>query len=244
MSYFRSKKHCWDLIKKHYPSYESKRPVIEAMIRQYLKKDLTLVDVGCGRGLETVIAYKDAVNVSIGVDVSVAIKDNNTVDFRVRGSAEMIPLASNSVDLVISQELIEHLKNPEDFFAEAARILKPGGHFILATPNLLSWKSFISCITPYSLHVRLNKQLHNIDGTDVFPTFYRMNTLKRMNKCMTSNGMSLQQATMWEGTPRTLTFNIATTYLELLVTAALKKYGFLKNLRELIVVCYRKDRLA
>lgn len=45
------------------------------------------------------------------------------------------PWADDSVDAVISSQTIEHLENPFYFAREIYRILKPGGIFIVSTPN-------------------------------------------------------------------------------------------------------------
>ena len=39
---------------------------------------------------------------------------------------------------VESAEVIEHLENPRNLITEVARVLRPGGHFILTTPNVHS----------------------------------------------------------------------------------------------------------
>jgi SAM-dependent methyltransferase len=54
------------------------------------------------------------------------------------------PIESKSADLVICCETIEHLPNQFFLFQETARILKPGGVFILTTPNSSSLRSRLS----------------------------------------------------------------------------------------------------
>lgn len=44
-------------------------------------------------------------------------------------------LKSNSIDIVISSEMIEHTPSPTVTVREAVRILKAGGYLILTTPN-------------------------------------------------------------------------------------------------------------
>lgn len=47
-----------------------------------------------------------------------------------------LPYEDASFDVVYSVEVIEHLERHSTFLAEAARVLKPGGHLLLVTPNL------------------------------------------------------------------------------------------------------------
>ncbi len=51
------------------------------------------------------------------------------------------PIESQSVDVAICAETIEHLPNQLFLFQETARILKPNGKFILTTPNTSSLRS-------------------------------------------------------------------------------------------------------
>jgi len=62
------------------------------------------------------------------------------------------PIADASMDLVICCETIEHLPNQYLFFQETSRILKPGGTFILTTPNSSSLRSRFSQFMMESEH--------------------------------------------------------------------------------------------
>jgi glycosyltransferase involved in cell wall biosynthesis/SAM-dependent methyltransferase len=64
------------------------------------------------------------------------------------------PWADGTFDLVTGMEILEHLAlDPYFFFSEAARVLKPGGHILLTTPNITShrgvWK-MLNSVAPYS----------------------------------------------------------------------------------------------
>ncbi len=50
---------------------------------------------------------------------------------------EAIPFADRSIDTAISSEMIYYLTHPERFFAEAHRILRPGGRLLISTTNPL-----------------------------------------------------------------------------------------------------------
>lgn len=47
-----------------------------------------------------------------------------------------LPFTSNSLDIVVAGEIIEHLYDTGDFLEEIKRVLKPEGKLIITTPNL------------------------------------------------------------------------------------------------------------
>ena len=48
------------------------------------------------------------------------------------------PVEDGAMDVVIANQVLEHTKEVFWIFAEVARLLKPGGHFIVGVPNLAS----------------------------------------------------------------------------------------------------------
>jgi SAM-dependent methyltransferase len=51
--------------------------------------------------------------------------------------AARLPFADGAFDLVIASDVIEHIPEVEQHIAEVARVLAPGGHYALKTPNRL-----------------------------------------------------------------------------------------------------------
>jgi SAM-dependent methyltransferase len=105
---------------------------------------LRIVDVGCGDGMCTELtaaAAGDRHHV-VGVDWAAgplkrAAERGLTL---VRGSLDTgLPFASGSVDVVILSEVVEHLVDTDGGLAELYRVLRPGGHLVLSTPNLAAW---------------------------------------------------------------------------------------------------------
>lgn len=50
-------------------------------------------------------------------------------------SAEHLPLRDSTFDCAILGELLEHCADPPAIVAEAVRVLRPGGHLLITTPN-------------------------------------------------------------------------------------------------------------
>ena len=50
--------------------------------------------------------------------------------------AHRIPIKDNSVDVVVSTQMLEHVTDPEDVLEECYRVLNPGGRLFLTVPQL------------------------------------------------------------------------------------------------------------
>ena len=105
---------------------------------------LNVLDIGSNAGTFSMLWAEDGHNV-IGVDINerlihLAIERAKgagaDVDFRV-GSATDLPVESESVDVCISPELLEHVAEWEKCLDEFARVLKPNGTLFLTTTNKL-----------------------------------------------------------------------------------------------------------
>ena len=89
-----------------------------------------MLDVGCGtRRYELV--FTETVDSYIGLDWP-EIKDRALPD--VVGDAMKIPFKSDSFDVVLATELMEHLPSPHTFLMEVKRVLREGGALILSVP--------------------------------------------------------------------------------------------------------------
>lgn len=64
------------------------------------------------------------------VDMANGLYANSALKF-IQGSAESIPLADNSVDVVINVESCHAYGNVPNFLKETKRVLKPGGFFLM-----------------------------------------------------------------------------------------------------------------
>ena len=114
-----------------------------ALLRQRRAKGL-VVDIGCGIGRFRGFAG-DFIEDYLGIDVVRHPSLPSDVTFAGANlDRDPIPLGSDTADVVVAIETIEHLENPRAFVRELSRILKPGGWLVVTTPNQLSLLSLLS----------------------------------------------------------------------------------------------------
>lgn len=100
-------------------------------------KDLAVCEIGVGKGLLLQHIKKESPRRLVGIDISIpylkTIKRNEDIELVV-ANAENIPY-ENEFDIIIAADIIEHVFNIGDFLYCVYRALKPGGCFIVKTPN-------------------------------------------------------------------------------------------------------------
>ncbi len=98
-----------------------------------------ILDLGCGTG--AVLQELAAFGTPIGVDMSplaLGFCRERGLTGLVIGRGEHIPIRSGSVDAVVALDVFEHIEDDTAAFAEASRVLKPGGVLVLSVPAFMS----------------------------------------------------------------------------------------------------------
>ena len=164
-----------------------------SMVNELVKPTDTVLDLGAGRNrfpefgphMNAISTLKGRCERVIGVDVDPEVMTNDAMDeTHVVSPGEQLPLEPESVDLVYSYAVLEHVDDPRAFVAELYRVLKPGGWFCAWTPNKWGYVGIGARLVPNSLHAKVLKraQPSGRGEKDVFPTVYRMNTMGEINR--------------------------------------------------------------
>ncbi len=105
----------------------------------------------------------------------------------VINDVEQLCINSDSVDLVFAGDIIEHIIDTDLFAKEISRVLKPGGHAIITTPNIAMWTNRLFLLFGWSLgnyHPSMvrhgNPLLSKIPG--VHKSVFNINGLKGLFK--------------------------------------------------------------
>ena len=152
-----------------------------------IKEGNTVLDLGSGAGFDCFLAAQRVGKTGkvIGVDMTPemidAARENalkggyENVEFRL-GEIEHLPVADNSVDLIISNCVINLAPNKEKVFQDAFRVLKSGGKLMISDIVLLtklpdyvknSIDAYVGCVSGALLKGDYIKAIKNAGFEDV-----------------------------------------------------------------------------
>lgn len=99
--------------------------------------DPQILDFGCGNGALAAIMRHFGTVTAIDYSpaaIEAAAKLFDGITF-LAGDALTVPLPEESFNIIVSQEVIEHVHDQPGYIARARKLLAPGGYLILTTPN-------------------------------------------------------------------------------------------------------------
>ncbi len=99
----------------------------------------SILELGAGGGFLLEELWRSGFRELTGSDITTsALREiqRRTGDLHVVGAdAESLPFADSAFDIVITSDVIEHLVRVDMHLADVARILRPGGQYLLKTPS-------------------------------------------------------------------------------------------------------------
>jgi len=187
----------WWLEKRIDAQTKSSQYLYSETLRSHLGVGRRWLDVGCGRQvlpdwIPDQASLVSAAKLAVGLDYTEeSIDGNRQLSCLIVGDVENMPFAATSFDIVSANMLVEHLAKPLETLREIYRILSPGGHFIYHTSNFQFYMIFVASLVPQKVKNKIIKVAEGRSAEDVFPTQYRMNTLKAIAPMAEDSGFQV-----------------------------------------------------
>lgn len=188
------------------------RMLAEALGQAAATGPRTVLDIGCGDGTAAATAAPLLPGHRIiGVDWSQdALRRARTrIPYAIRGELTDggLPFGPDSADAVLFSEVVEHLVDPDSALDEIRRVLRPGGHLMLSTPNLAAWYNralLLAGVQPVFSEVSL-RGIHGRPGTEVVGHL-RLYTARALREFVAASGFEIVRlrGAPFHGVPRPL----------------------------------------
>ena len=97
-----------------------------------------ILDVGCGLGVY-VRKFRELSDRVYGIDIDAKrLREGaRTTPGLMLSASETLPFRDATFDVVVLNEVIEHVRDDAATLAEALRVIRPGGHIVIYAPNRL-----------------------------------------------------------------------------------------------------------
>lgn len=164
--------------------------LLEAEIARWLRPQDTLLDAGCGRTAPVLRKYRHSARRLIGIDLVEFTEPIDGVELH-QGDVARTGLPDGSVDLIYSRAVMEHVDDPDAVFAEASRVLAPGGRWLFLTANKWDYASIVARMVPNRLHPLIVRRVEGRAEEDTFPTRYRVNDRRTIERLAQRHGFSV-----------------------------------------------------
>jgi arsenite methyltransferase len=176
-----------------------------------LEPGQTVLDLGSGGGIDVLLSAKRVGPTGrvYGLDMTdemLALARENqrkagatNVEF-LKGTIEAIPLPGNSVDVIISNCVINLSSDKDAVFREAFRVLKPGGRFAVsdvvvrgdvAAEIRRSMELWVGCIAGALADTEYNEKLRAAGFTDVEVEPWRLYTIDDARAFLADGGIDV-----------------------------------------------------
>lgn len=137
----------WQLINEHIPNDHSRQVHSQYYLQEAMSAPdapRVLVDLGCGDGSSAVFARRFKPDIYwVGVDIFQSELARGVAGEQVLlYDGVHLPFADDSLPLVYSNQVLEHVRHPEPLLREVQRVLRPGGVFIGSTSQLEPYHAF------------------------------------------------------------------------------------------------------
>jgi SAM-dependent methyltransferase len=165
-----------------------------------------ILDIGCGHADFLAPVYARTPH-TYGIDPDAeALKKNRIIKQAFAGTADALPFADDSFDVIVAAWVFEHLERPEQVCREIYRALKPGGRLIFLTPNSWNYNVWMIRLIPHGFHDFFTRRLYQRQERDTYRVRYKINSPRKLAKTLLPIGFK-EEHIILNGDPSYISFN-------------------------------------
>lgn len=214
-----------------FPAEGHPNRILEKAVEERLRPDSAVLDIGCGRTAPNLAKLIGKAGDLYGIDViDFTIDDPDMRLFR-NDVGDMRDIPDGSIDIAYSRAVMEHIDNPDEAFAEIARVLRPGGQYVFITPSIYDYGSILALLVPNRFHARIVNATEGRAEEDVFPTVYACNSLRTLKKQVRKAGLLMQEGRYIGQYPSYLMFNRLLFWCGSMYQKAIEKFALTRPLQ-------------
>ena len=199
------------IVRRHYHDRGWVSPYVlyKRTLTNLLAPGKAVLDIGCGRNFPMAPTLRETGAEVFGLDPVAECDPSITAPgVTIRsGSAEAIPFADSSFDVVTSCAVFEHLQHPLAVLAQCRRVLKPGGRVVFLGAGRYDYVSIIGRLVPNVMHQWIVRATEGRDEADTFPTFYRANDARQVRRLATKARLEIESLDYLNQFPYALSFS-------------------------------------
>ncbi|HLW02121.1 MAG TPA: class I SAM-dependent methyltransferase [Ktedonobacterales bacterium] len=176
------------------------------VIAAYILPETRILDIGCGHADFLAPVYARTPH-TYGIDPDgEAIRKNTLINNTMVGTAECLPFADDSFDLIVAAWVFEHIEHPEQACREIYRALKPGGRLIFLTPNSWNYNVWMIRLVPHRFHDFFTRRLYHRQEHDTYRVRYKINSPRKIARTLLPLGFR-EERVILNGDPSYISFN-------------------------------------
>jgi 2-polyprenyl-3-methyl-5-hydroxy-6-metoxy-1,4-benzoquinol methylase len=182
----------WSPILRSEWGYYTPDEVYEAVLLNLVDENTDWLDVGCGHRLfpsnprlEELLAIK--CRSLTGIDPDPAVHFHKHLSDRQQCTIEEFSV-DRKFNLISIRMVAEHVENPSAVTFKLSDLTSEDGRVVVYTVNKWSPISLLAAVSPTSFHHLVKARVWGTEEQDTFPTFFRMNTRKDLQRVFEANG--------------------------------------------------------
>lgn len=195
------------LVDRYFPGYRSPKAAYADVLSAEICAESVWLDLGCGQSVcgdrELNRELPRRARLAVGVDRDPYLRSHPSIGCLVIADADALPFRARTFSVVTASMVVEHLQDPERTFEEVARVCARDARFVIFTPNVFHYGSVVARLTPQWFHLwyrkvlwRLNRgEWRDFDG-EMFPTWFRANSVGRLRRQLSAAGFETTDVRM------------------------------------------------